>query len=457
MFTFDRAEEASIDRRTRGSAAGHQIKEEPMFGFARNPGRTGLRAALLAGATVAALGLGGLNAGSAAAAVCPETENIAGEGATLQKVAQEKWLVGFEKLCTGVHVLFEATGSGAGLHAWGFDDGKTFEKVKDQFVASDDAPTAAQIENAKAAVKEVAKVESKIAVVPVTQTAIAIVAHPPAGCTLTQISNANLEAAFRGTAKTWTAIGAEPAEKCGGSIVRVVREEGSGTTYQFKHYLSTINGEVLPCLAESLNTWTKLQENNKAATPNPNITWPESCTGTELTKVERGKGGKGVAELVASMEGSIGYAALADAENGTEEGKKATILKVENGEKEGKKTFAPPATAEKNANCATATYVLPAGWKTGLDQDWSNTYGANKKIGGATYPICALTFDIGLEKEEAVFGHKLWLTVEMYFLHLINGGKEGGQEELHGSWYAGLPTGAESVTTAAEKAVEAIK
>src|SRR5262245_42771002 len=75
-------------------------KEEPMFGFKRKPGRTGLRAALLVGAVAAAFGVGGANPGSAMA-LCGGANEIKGEGASFQNIAQGIWKEGFEGLCAG--------------------------------------------------------------------------------------------------------------------------------------------------------------------------------------------------------------------------------------------------------------------------------------------------------------------------------------------------------------------
>ncbi len=86
----------------------------------RKSARAGIRAALLAGATVAAVGL---SAGSASASPSCTGNNIIGEGASLQKNAQQNvWTPAFHtEICNDVGteptVTYESVGSGAGLKA----------------------------------------------------------------------------------------------------------------------------------------------------------------------------------------------------------------------------------------------------------------------------------------------------------------------------------------------------
>src|SRR5262245_17672182 len=94
--------------------------------FKRKSARRGTRAGLMAGAAVVGLGIGVASAGSAAAAPSCTGQNIFGEGASLQKVAQKEVLnPGFNTLCTGVgtepKVSYEGPGSGNGLNAWNFN------------------------------------------------------------------------------------------------------------------------------------------------------------------------------------------------------------------------------------------------------------------------------------------------------------------------------------------------
>src|SRR5262249_30361762 len=141
------------------------------------------------------------------------------------------------------------------------------------FTASDDAPTSAQIANAEAA----AGGTSPILVIPVAQTAIGVAVNPPANCDVKQLTNKQLESIFRGNVTKWGQIDTAVGTGCAGQpITRVVRFDSSGTTYQFKNYLSTINKEALKC-TEPSSTWEQLRA--IGANGKPNITWPENGVG----------------------------------------------------------------------------------------------------------------------------------------------------------------------------------
>ena len=156
----------------------------------KNRVRSRARVALLAGSVVAALGLGAFNVGTAAAAPACTGGNITGQGASLQKIAQQNvWNPGFEAgICnkgTEPKITYNSTGSGAGLVEWNHDGTKGSINTALSYISTDDAPTAAQITNMQGVAGG-----AKLAVVPVTQTAIAIVANPPAGCEVEFITNA---------------------------------------------------------------------------------------------------------------------------------------------------------------------------------------------------------------------------------------------------------------------------
>src|SRR5262249_8684258 len=86
--------------------------------------RAGLRAALLAGATVGAFALVGLGAaGTASASLNCGGSAITGAGSSLQKVAQQNvWTPGFNGatgVCpSGPGIAYEPVGSGAGMANW---------------------------------------------------------------------------------------------------------------------------------------------------------------------------------------------------------------------------------------------------------------------------------------------------------------------------------------------------
>lgn len=372
----------------------------------RKSAKRGLRAALLAGATVAALAVAGVGAGSASAAVSCNGGDIIGEGSSLQKVAQlNVWDPAFSsEVCTfGTEpkVEYKPEGSGAGLKAFGATGGP-IDRTR-AFVGTDDAPTPTQIANIKAAAGG-----GSVLVIPVAQTSIAVPVNPPAGCTVTQITNSELERAFRGVEKTWAEL--ETASgTCNSPIVRVVRKDGSGTTYQFKNYLSSANSAVLPCVNK---TWKELQPIENPETGAPNTSWPESCTGKTLTTVIRPEknGGGEVAAKVVATPGSIGYAALPDAQ-----AKGASFVELQNNGRVAAEeatyasaVLAGPTKGKGVANCAETKYIVPKEARntgTGLDVDWSQVFGAQPSIGGTAYPLCTLTYVLAFNGYKAA-GYK---------------------------------------------------
>jgi ABC-type phosphate transport system substrate-binding protein len=417
------------------------------FGI-RKPGKAGLRAALLTGATVAALAVGGLGANGASASVECTGANIIGEGSSLQRRANVNvWIPAFEgEVCNKEafpKVEFRSQGSGAGLKAWGAFGGAINRER--QFIATDEAPTAAQIESIKKAAGG-----GNVLVVPVAQTAIAIVVNPPSGCTLEDISNKELERVFRGVVSKWSelenAVGGAP---CASALKRVVHRDGSGTTYQFKNYLGLINTAGLPCTvneAEGQATWKELAPIVNPETGAPNTGWPETCTGKTLSAVIRPEeNGDGAAvRLVNATPGAIGYAALPASE--VNEGR--TVGLQNNGLVEVEEaTYGTPRIggAEKGkgiANCAENKYLVPTEARrmgSGLDVDWSQVFGANLAIGGSSYPLCTLTYDLVFHGFEAAgFSAAQETTVRDY----INGYVVfGGQTALITSEtnYAPLP------------------
>ncbi|HEX6667374.1 MAG TPA: substrate-binding domain-containing protein [Solirubrobacterales bacterium] len=414
-----------------------------MPAFKQKLTKTGARAALLASAIAAMLAISGVGASSASAAC---TGTIVGQGASLQNVAQnEIWIPHFNKeVCEGAEGSktrkpeYISTGSGPGLKAWGFTAMEGVNKER-HFIGTDDAPAAAQITTAREQANN-----ANVLVVPVAQTAIAVVANPPASCTITEITNKDLENAMDGTITKWSELSTASGAGCTGSLTRVVRAEGSGTTFQFKNYLSKISAN-LPCTTEGKTKWSELQE--IGTEEKPNITWP-TCAGK--TAPVTGAGGSGVVKAVTATanNGRIGYAALPDAKNpanGT-----PVILKVQNAEAGGEPTgFAAPGVEEEesgkkgNANCAKAVYAVPAAGQTsgsGENVDWSGVFGGNPKIAGTTYPICTLTYDLAWDDYKTA-GYTSGEEVGKSVTHYIHTIVTNPTVPTVKKWYAALPAG----------------
>jgi ABC-type phosphate transport system substrate-binding protein len=423
-----------------------------MLRFGKKSTRAGVRAALLAGATVAAVAL---SAGSASASLSCTGNNITGEGSSLQKNAQlSVWNPAFHaEICnfgTEPTVTYNAVGSGGGLAQWNFDGALGHINTARQFIGTDDAPTATQIKNTTGVTTGGTSKGAKVLTIPVTQTSIAAVANPPEGCTVTAITNVDLEKVFNGTLLNWSQLETDSGGvACESPITRVVRFDSSGTTFQFKNYLMKVNNKALTCttgLTEGKATWKELEPTGTA-----NLTWPESCEAATLSPVVRppAKGGGEVVKKVKETKGTIGYAALPDAKGGT-----ATILNLQNNGKAKalKATFANPASGTV-ANCLTTVYNVPGSARkseekatAGLNSSWATVFGAktNTSKSGGGYPLCTLTFI------EAFHGYKLAgfpeadeVTVNDYVNEYLV--QETGQEKIENAekYYAPLPTSLE--------------
>lgn len=381
-----------------------------------------------------------------------ETHLISGQGSSLQKIAQENvWIPGSK--CS---VHYNPSGSAAGLLAFGVGGDESPRSTKDAFIGTDDAPSGSfstgQLHEMEIAALGTAT-EPEDIVIPVAQAAIAVVVNPPTNCLLEKdhITNADLQHVFLGLTLLWSEISTikeDVTGACKTHIIRVVRKDGSGTTYQFKHYLFEINKEKLPCVSE---TWKELQPETTQ-----NLKWPE-CLGLLARPAKTGGGA--VAELVKNLLGSIGYAALSDARAKftSEEGNHYHWLAVEN---EHTKKFVFPGTSTGepsltvgNANCVGTAYDNKPSPPVVADVDWSEVYGGHPGSGSASlqnenYPICTLTWDVALMNyTQADLTHLEGLAAKEYLMYVTL--KEEGQKALENHDYGQVE---EAVGTYAELA-----
>jgi ABC-type phosphate transport system substrate-binding protein len=390
-------------------------------------------------------------------------ENIEGEGSSLQFTAQTIWGEGGNQFdvnslgCpSGPKVKYNKTSSLPALEAWGVGT-HTF-KAADDYIASDEAPSGSAMTGQ---IKDMVEASgSPILTIPVTQAAIGVIIHLPANCSATepQITNAALEQAFSGSGAsaaagvTWEDLGANfTGTGCSEEITRVVRNDGSGTTYQFKHYLDKIRKGIglgnLSCIGV---TWAELQEE-----VTKNKEWPESCrvgmTGTKLSPVLRsemngnggantGSGGGDEVKTVNLHPGTIGYAALADIKGSPSAN--TILLEVQNNgvEVEGAEFATSETSSGENSNCAKAAY--PGAPEAVANADWSEVYGENPNSAGTNknlYPICTLTWDVALKEysKTSILEPKA-RTVSDFLKYVV--ASAGGQADATGKWYAALPT-----------------
>ncbi|HEY2536137.1 MAG TPA: substrate-binding domain-containing protein [Solirubrobacteraceae bacterium] len=380
-----------------------------------------------------------MGAGTAVAAEQCSGENIHGEGSSLQKVAQQLWdhenapagkgfiLSAAISGCNGTQgsgasptVTYNPSGSAAGLEGWGVNgSGKSPKEKVDQFIGTDDAPNAKQLHEIDLAALAAS---GQALVIPVAQAAIAVLVHYPSTCDLKEnhISNSDLQKVWADEFTLWSQIAGSLGSNCNILITRVVRKDGSGTTYQFKHYLYEKNMAILP--ASGGRTWKDLQPETE-----PNREWPNEAADW---KRSANNGGGGEVEEVEKTSGSIGYANLGDARKGFAGG--VRWLAVEN--ESTANTFVYPGTTSGepsetagNANCKETKYPnQPAG--IGPDDDWSEVYGGHPK-GNANYPICTLTWDVGLAMyESADLNEALGQTAHDYLNYVVE--PKGGQKDL---------------------------
>lgn len=256
-------------------------------------------------------------------------------------------------------------------------------------------------------------------------------------------------------------------------IYRIVREDTSGTSYNFKAYLSILpfsagEGGTLWTTAEpgTKNTaWPLANASNTGVPSDVNTTThPNVCeSATGICHAAAGKGSS-LAAAVRETDGSIGYLDLAtareehfDLEASTKDhaywlpleavsapATAGTPGTVESGvfvEPTSKPTahFKGTLPSEKGANCSGAAY---RGIPTTPESDptlgdWSKAIAT----GGTTYPVCAITYDLAFDDDAAVYGNTPLeearaRTVKDYLAAVTSG---GGQVDLKEFDYSVLP------------------
>jgi ABC-type phosphate transport system substrate-binding protein len=418
--------------------------------------RTKKTSALVLAAT-AAMAVGGIGTGSANASLlapCSTSASpIAGEGSSLQGVAQSIWTgavgtAGFNRnttagsgACTGVGsatARYTVTSSGRFMNGrWGADGVTPFSNAV-QFGGTDDAPTAGQITNLNT------NLRASVLSIPVAQAAIAILANPQTGCTVRSITPAELERVFRGTITSWASLADTNGGCAGDAITRVVRSDSSGTSYQLKHYLGAqLAANTNVCSARTAS-WADLQSSAN------NLVWPGTCDGPPSTGVTyaASTGGPGEVSAVAATTGTIGYAALSDARAGVGTSN-FTWIPIQTGSTA--LTIYNPSTngvsaTRANANCTTATSAYGASLPAAT-ASWAGIYLTTP---GRNYPLCTLTWDLASSDYStgafgtAAAGRAIGSTVRDYlnYVNQTTGGVADGLTSRND--YQKLPTDVQS-------------
>jgi phosphate transport system substrate-binding protein len=240
-------------------------------------------------------------------------QTLNGAGATFPAPLYEKYAREVRKKYPDLKVNYQAIGSGGGIRqtiAGTVDFGGSDAAMKDD---------------------EIAKVKNGVILVPTAGGAVSVVYNLP-GVSKLRLSRTTLPAIFSGKITNWddAKIKADnPGVNLPSSPIKfVVRADGSGTTFIFTNHLSAISGYFKGRIgANTAPKWT-------------------------LPNVLKGKGSTGVAALVRSTPGSIGYV----------EYDFATKNKLNSAEVQNKKgEFVAPSLA--SANSALSNVAFPSNYR----------------------------------------------------------------------------------------------
>lgn len=428
--------------------------------------------------------------------------NIAGNGASFAKTAQEVFNLNFKNsYCLGtpgqgtINVAYNADGSGAGIATMEL----RLPGNESRFAGSDDPPTPAQValmnsggveKEVSAGKKEivddgVAGNDGKVHVLPIAVGAVAPLVNFPEGCNPELLSDefstvadadmatkkallrvrfpkAKYEKVWAGQENDkWSTAFPELAgdTDCEVPIIRVVRFDASGTTFAFKDYLRSIN---------PAREWTTKFE---SGTSNGNREWPgaEFGTGGQCATAAPGKqadnvdfltsncekgAGKLVEKLIAT-DGSIGYADIATARNANPTlainaaGGAAPTTPYWTQVQNGKDKFTEPTADEANGFKTTAASTpgqkgancLTTAFANAPSTsfgDWSKVSGVNAENG---YGICTLTYALVFDDNAAVWGNTPTEEAKARSVKDYEESivSEGGQSRLFEADYAPVP------------------
>jgi len=198
-------------------------------------------------------------------------QQLSGEGATFPAPMYKKWFYDYNKANPAVQISYTADGSGAGKKAIGVD-------MSVDFGASDGPMSDKEIADAKG---------GKILHLPTVAGAV-VITYNIEGSPLLKFDGPTIAGIYLGTIKKWNdkAIADQnPGVKLPDQFIAVVRRaDGSGTTFIFSDYLSSVSKD-----------WADKVGKGTA------VNWPVGLGG---------QGNDGVAGMVKQLPGSIGYVEL---------------------------------------------------------------------------------------------------------------------------------------------------
>jgi phosphate transport system substrate-binding protein len=328
-------------------------------------------ALVLAGCSPSAPGSGSSEGGSAFSGGAVISGTLKGSGSTFQLTFQEEAISGFKSVQPGITVNYDGVGSG---------EGRANLAAGTVGFAGSDSPIPAA-EQADFSAKTVLYIP--VVTGPVT------LSYHLSGVRKLELSAPVIAGIFEGLIKTWNAPAIE-ADNPGASlpptpIVLAVRSDSSGTTNNFTNFLVQAAGSA----------W-KLGSGST-------ITWPAGSLA--------GSGNSGVAQIVTSTPGAIGYVDYA-----TAKASGLTFASVKN--KDGDFVAPSPASAAAAASQAT---LKP-----------NDTFSAIWAGGAASYPITYQSFDLVYAKQPNAGDARM---LQAYIGYLLG----AGQELLPELGYAPLP------------------
>ncbi len=196
---------------------------------------------------------------------------------------------------------------------------------------------------------------------------------------------------------------------CNKAIKLVVRQDGSGTTYAFKDFLSKRNPQFNVYKQNQLNT-----------------AWPAQDLGTNPPL--RGNGNGGVADQINNNAGAVGYVELSTARNkllkwGKVDGPHLQFLAPDQG---------AAANCDEAATGATHPLsTLSPGWDLVSITDTPNPMG---------YPICTFTYGLVYNNLRSAFGTAFTAAKARTLVDYLSIALDSDtQQKLNGKGYGRLP------------------
>lgn len=313
-------------------------------------------------AVLLAVGIGAVGVASAPGVAGAACTDVSGQGVPMQSIAHRNLWLPNTTACAG-RITYVST-----------DPLTPMPLSSASFAASDDPPdglTLFMMRNAAG---------SSVEVIPVLQTAVAVLANLPAGCSASS-SSSPLRAAARAlqdaydteTATFWDLFPGQLAEAvpgaCRGVVTPIARSADVAPTRSFKQYLNAV--DPLEWSGDTLS----------------GTVWP-SNPALSVTA----SGDTGMVQTVDSTDGTIGYAYLTWASSfglsGTPDDDGFWVALPSAGGTWAEPEWVESFTLASYPNCDNTNYgAVPT---TTTDADWSNVSGVS--AAPVNYPICTLSY-----------------------------------------------------------------